>query len=275
MVWHRIPTHAVDPHPSEESRRALGERIDLTEQQVQVHCAPIFNCRCLSCHPYFIVHAITQAWFINRRRKEKKPEQVAPLSFVGVMPSTIAMATSPAMYVVPAIATQQLPAAVKKVAAPSVPRIPAAPGVHGAAFTAVMPIERNEDYTDLIEAAKHTIEGYREDGPVLGFVFDRPPMLSGSKRKNEADLGPFGDFHPSVGPIKVNLGYSMHDIQLDQESILEVYFLILLLDDLSGQSRGENPEVPERTREGGDEEDEGLREAADSSSERIEEGGAA
>ena len=169
------------------------------------------NCPVLH-NRYHMPLCISQAWFINRRRKENKPEQVAPLSFVGVVPSAVAMAASPAMYVVPAIAAQPMPAAVKKVAAPTVPRIPAAPGVHGAAFAAVMPVERNEDYSELIEAAKHTIEGYREDGPVLGFIFDRPPMLTGSKRKNEADLGPLGDFYPAMGPIKVELGKFLQNI---------------------------------------------------------------
>ena len=46
--------------------------------------------------------------------------------------------------------------------------------------------ERNEDFSDLIEAAKATIEGFREDGPPLGFVFDRPPIAVGAKRKNSS-----------------------------------------------------------------------------------------
>ena len=114
------------------------------------------------------------------------------------------------MYVVPATAAHQVqrpPAAVKKVAPPNVLRIPPeAAIIHGFGMplgvaSMMVPMDRNEDFAELIEAAKATIEGHRDDGPALGFVFDRPPCLvTGIKRKNDGDYG-IGEFNPLSGKV--------------------------------------------------------------------------
>ena len=86
-------------------------------------------------------------------------------------------------------------------AAPAAGFYGAAP-VHPAAYSMPGPAERNEDYAELIEAAKATIEGYREDGPVLGFVFDRPAVSVGVKRS----LHDRGEVEEHYQPGKVGAG---------------------------------------------------------------------
>ena len=68
--------------------------------------------------------------------------------------------------------------------------------------------EGNEDFGDLIEAAKATIEGFREDGPPLGFVFDRPPLAAGAKRKSSSlDYASVGELDHLQQPFgKASLG---------------------------------------------------------------------
>jgi len=136
-----------------------------------------------------------QAWYINRRRKDKRPEQVVPavpmmlnmgggaMSHAFMPPAAVYLPpVAPLPIVAPAPAPRKTP--TKKV--PSTGRIAKAPASFGQSVPSASGAQSsgsNNDYCDLIEAAKATIEGYREDGPPLGFVFDQPPMAAGAKRK--------------------------------------------------------------------------------------------
>ena len=107
-----------------------------------------------------------------------------------------------AMGVVPQVATYVPPVAPVAVVLPIVPcktptkkappvaagRIQPQASFYGPAASQMVVASsgRNEDFAELIEAAKAGIEGYREDGPPLGFVFDRPPLSLPAAAKRKA-----------------------------------------------------------------------------------------
>ncbi|KAG1674622.1 hypothetical protein FOA52_001871 [Chlamydomonas sp. UWO 241] len=131
-------SYQLNAFPSEEYRRALGVRIQLSEQQVQ-------------------------AWFINRRRREKRSEGTA-----GSPPGSAAGAAAPAM---PIQGVQRVQGVQPACARPRVP-----PGTEEASDDEP---EFDADWREVVEAAKATIPGYTPDGPPLGLYFDEPPASAG------------------------------------------------------------------------------------------------
>ncbi len=58
-----------------------------------------------------------------------------------------------------------------------------------------------EDYAELIEAAKATIPGYRADGPPLGFLFDDPFGVDPSLKRQKVVLD--GSYAVSEGGLMI------------------------------------------------------------------------
>nr|ABY60733.1 zygote-expressed homeodomain protein [Chlamydomonas reinhardtii] len=207
-------SYQLNQHPSIDHRKALGDRIGLTEQEVQ-------------------------AWFTNRRRKDKLAEAkkaTATPPPAGTPSADASAGASPGGPVagapagtIPHAAAGAAPSPGAVAAAspkPKVPRAPKAPKLSPAGASPVVPGQSppaaapaaaaaEEEETDdgedeagpaaaawenirqLCVAARATLPvPYREDGPELGFLFDEPPMPGesaggGGKRRRVA--GPEGD----------------------------------------------------------------------------------
>ncbi|KAK9835073.1 hypothetical protein WJX81_008591 [Elliptochloris bilobata] len=162
----------INQFPPPEVRRALGARINLTEDQVQV-------------------------WFQHRRRKEKNSAAA----------QAAAAAASPAAHAAPVAAagptqvphTQHAAAAYAPPAAPAA-EPPANDGGYNSPYGGSVPAsDEDEDYSDedslltaaeqaevatLLAAARARLPvPYREDGPPLAYLFDPIPVPPGQKRK--------------------------------------------------------------------------------------------
>ncbi|EIE24672.1 hypothetical protein COCSUDRAFT_46901 [Coccomyxa subellipsoidea C-169] len=154
--------YSINPLPSDEVRKALGERIGLTAHQVQI-------------------------WFSHRRRKDKTAAQAAQASAAAAVPQAAA-APNPS----------STPAALPK---PSVPPHASSPVQQpaqtplGQQLAAAEPVVASEEeLQELLSLARERLpQPYREEGPPLGMFFDPVPAaedpgslpaeIAGEKRK--------------------------------------------------------------------------------------------
>ncbi|EFJ39975.1 homeodomain protein [Volvox carteri f. nagariensis] len=180
-------SYQLNQHPSVEHRKALGDRIGLTEHEVNVR-------------------GCMHAWFTNRRRRDKQAEKKAAAASLsaggsagtpgGVTPGGAGgTSPSPGGAAAAAAPVAGAPAGLARHVPPPqqlATTAAAAAAASGGAVSCPDAEEETEDADDdasdaaaaawegiraLCMAARATLPvPYCEDGPQLGFLFDEPPM---------------------------------------------------------------------------------------------------